>query len=98
MFQELENKVLEMNQMIEKNKRIIEEQNQKIEQQQILINELTNKLDQFKKVVKDAFEAGVQISKQNQDAELREHGYCSSFYALVYIHSFGKAMLAKIPQ
>lgn len=32
MFQELENKVLEMNQMIEENKRIIDEQNQKIEQ------------------------------------------------------------------
>lgn len=98
MFQELENKVLEMNQMIEENKRIIDEQNQKIEQQQILINELTNKLDQFKIVVKDVIEAGVQISKQNQDAELRQHGYCQSFYALAYIQSFGNAMLAKISQ
>ena len=98
MYQELEKKVLEMNKMIEQNKMIIDEQSQTIKQQQILINELTMKLDQFKIDVKDAIESGVQLSKQQQNAELQQFGYCQSFYALSYIQSFGNAILKKFSQ
>ena len=92
MFQNIEQQMLEM-------KQIIDKQNEKISQQQKVIDQLVNQFHSFitKKEIKDALEAGIQRSKQWQNDELQKYGECQSYYALSYIQYFGQVIAEKIP-